>query len=136
MNGGSNLTYGIRTLYARHFERFDKWLTGDMSILEKPMPDEPKPAAVALGIDADVEEAAAILELLGGNPPRPEPKPEPKPDPVKKRKAPERKSLSSKVCCSDLAYEHVAVSKWCICTHPRKFSAEAQIQQKQEATGC
>lgn len=114
VNGGSNLTYGIRTLYARHFERFDKWLAGDTSIIEKPVQDEVKPSIAAPGIDADVEEAAAILELLGGNPPRPEPKPEPKPDAVKKRKAPERKSLSSKVCCCFLTSGQLPVSKVCL----------------------
>lgn len=99
MNGGSNLTYGIRTLYARQFERFDKWLAGDKSVLEKvPAPGDVKQSADAPGVDADVEEAAAILGLLGGNQPLPEPTPEPKPEPTKKRKAPERKSLSSKVC--------------------------------------
>lgn len=98
VNGGSNLTYGIRTLYARQFERFDRWLAGDKSVVDKPLAEEEvKQVAGALGIDADVEEAAAILELLGGNPPRPEPKPDPKLEPTKKRKAPERKSMSSKV---------------------------------------
>ena len=36
VNGGSNLTYGIRTLYAKTFERFDKWLSGDLTALTVP----------------------------------------------------------------------------------------------------
>jgi hypothetical protein len=67
VNGGSNLSYGIRTLYAKQFEKFDKWLTGDIGFLTKfEMPDV-KDAGLDSEFDADVEEAAAILESLGGS---------------------------------------------------------------------
>lgn len=69
VNGGSNLTYGIRTLYAKTFERFDKWLSGDVSALSGPDAEESKPKEPVLQPAPDVEqaqaeEAAAILESL------------------------------------------------------------------------
>lgn len=84
-NGGSNLSYGLRSLYIKHFSRFDEWLVN---------PSAPaKPVKAAEGPvegkrkDAEAHEAAAILESLGTGPDAPSAgQPEPKAD-SKKRKA-------------------------------------------------
>jgi hypothetical protein len=66
-NGGSNLSYGLRSLYSKHFSRFDEWLTRPtpavssekastpVAAVKKPEPD-----------DVEAKEAAAILESLMG----------------------------------------------------------------------
>ena len=102
VNGGSNLTYGIRTLYAKTFERFDKWLIGDMTALTSPDIDDSKPPDAVVGPVPDVEraqaeEAAAILESLGtmaAAAPQPAPQPVSKAINSKKRKASERKDAA------------------------------------------
>ena len=99
VNGGSNLTYGIRTLYAKTFERFDKWLSGDLTALTVPDIDEAKPPEAVVGPVTDVEraqaeEAAAILESLGtmaAAAPQPAAQPVSKAINSKKRKASEKK---------------------------------------------
>jgi hypothetical protein len=134
VNGGSNLTYGIRTLYARHFESFDKWLAGDVSALYKSETEAPKSQIAVGNPDAEAEEAAAILESLGGQPlaPRPEAQLEPKPAASKKRKASEKKD-ASKVCslglkCGRLVVLHRSEVHSCCCCRnaspaasPRRF---------------
>lgn len=97
VNGGSNLTYGIRTLYAKTFERFDKWLIGDKTALTEPDMDDTKPKDAVVGPVTDVEraqaeEAAAILESLGAlAAPQPPAQPVSKAINSKKRKASEKK---------------------------------------------
>jgi hypothetical protein len=101
VNVGSNLTYGIRTLYAKTFERFDKWLLGDLTALTGPDTDESKPKEAVARPTTDVEraqaeEAAAILESLGtlaspAAPQQPSEQPVSKAINSKKRKVAEKK---------------------------------------------
>lgn len=67
--GGSNLSYGIRSLYTKQFSRFDAWIANDC----KPVNHVDKPAVKSeagvengMEVDAEAEEAAAILESLMG----------------------------------------------------------------------
>jgi hypothetical protein len=67
--GGSNLSYGIRALYTKHFARFDAWIANDCMPVD---PDDKHAVKSEAGmengmeVDAEVEEAAAILESLMG----------------------------------------------------------------------
>lgn len=64
--GGSNLSYGLRTLYAKLFQAFDCWLTGKAPpAASEDGAQEIKPAVVARREpELDEAEAAMILESL------------------------------------------------------------------------
>jgi hypothetical protein len=69
-NGGSNLSYGIRSLYSRLFGVFDEWLANGCKF--PAVRDTGKStegdadASDAMAADPEAQEAAAILESLMG----------------------------------------------------------------------
>lgn len=68
-NAGSNLSYGIRSLYQRQFSRFDEWLSngGNLIISKDDVPiKSAEVEEVGKDMDPEAEEAAAILESLMG----------------------------------------------------------------------
>lgn len=70
-NGGSNLSYGIRSLYNKQFGEFDEWLANGCSfpavkVTEKATEGDAD-ASDAMVADPEAQEAAAILESLMGN---------------------------------------------------------------------